>query len=104
MNQRLEQEVAAQNEEMEAYRQRLKGLKPRDKYLFDYSRIIGFSAAIREIFSLLDRVIPTSFPVLVQGESGTGKELIASAIHSNGPRRDKAFLTENCSAVPESLL
>jgi transcriptional regulator with GAF, ATPase, and Fis domain len=104
LNQRLEQEVAAQNEEMEAYRQRLKGLKPREKYLFDYSRIIGFSAAIREIFSLLDRVIPTSFPVLVQGESGTGKELIASAIHSNGPRRDKAFLTENCSAVPESLL
>jgi len=96
--------VAAQNEEMEAYRQRLKGLKPREKYLYDYSRIIGFSAAIREIFSLLDRVIPTSFPVLVQGESGTGKELIASAIHFNGPRREKAFLTENCSAVPESLL
>ncbi|MCK6459138.1 MAG: sigma 54-interacting transcriptional regulator [Planctomycetes bacterium] len=104
LNQRLEQEVAAQNEEMEAYRQRLRGLKPREKYLYDYSKIIGFSPAIREIFSLLDRVIPTSFPVLVQGESGTGKELIASAIHSNGPRRDKPFLTENCSAVPESLL
>jgi len=104
LNQRLEQEVAAQNAEMEAYRQRLKALKPRDKYRYDYSRILGFSPAIREIFSLLDRVIPTSFPVLVQGESGTGKELIASAIHSNGPRRDKPFLTENCSAVPESLL
>ncbi len=104
MNQRLEQEVAAQSQEMEAYRQRLRALKPREKYLFDYSRILGFSPAIREIFSLLDRVIPTAFPVLIQGESGTGKELIASAIHSNGPRRDKAFLTENCSAVPESLL
>jgi len=104
LNQQLEQEVAAQNAEMEAYRQRLRAIKPRDKYRYDYSRIIGFSPAIREIFSLLDRVIPTSFPVLIQGESGTGKELIASAIHSNGPRRDQAFLTENCSAVPESLL
>ncbi len=104
LNQRLEQEVAAQSQEMEAYRQRLKVLKPREKYRYDYSRILGFSPAIREIFSLLDRVIPTAFSILVQGESGTGKELIASAIHSNGPRRDKPFLTENCSAVPESLL
>jgi transcriptional regulator with GAF, ATPase, and Fis domain len=104
LNQRLEQEVAAQSEEMEAYRQRLRTLKPREKYRYDYSRIIGFSPAIREIFSLLDRVIPTAFPVLIQGESGTGKELIASAIHHNGPRRDKPFLSENCSAVPESLL
>jgi len=98
------QEVAAQSEAVEAYRQRLQALKPRDKYRFDYSPIIGYSPAIREIFSILDRIIPTSFPVLIQGESGTGKELIASAIHHNGPRNDKAFLTENCSAVPESLL
>jgi transcriptional regulator with GAF, ATPase, and Fis domain len=104
LNARLEQEVAAQNEEMEAYRRRLRSNKPRDEYRFDYSRIIGYSPAIREIFSILDRIIPTSFPVLVQGESGTGKELIARAIHYNGPRADKPFLTENCSAVPESLL
>jgi len=104
LNARLEQEVAAQTEEMEAYRQRLRSNKPRDEYRFDYSPIIGYSPAIREIFSILDRIIPTSFPVLVQGESGTGKELIARAIHFNGPRADKPFLTENCSAVPESLL
>jgi two-component system response regulator HydG len=104
LNARLEQEVAAQSEEMEAYRQRLRTVKPRDQYRYDYGRIIGFSPAIREIFSILDRVIPTSFPVLVQGESGTGKELIAAAIHSNGPRSEEPFLVENCSAVPESLL
>ena len=104
LNARLEQEVAAQNEEMEAYRRRLRTTKPRDEYRFDYSQIIGYSPAIREIFSILDRIIPTSFPVLVQGESGTGKELIARAIHYNGPRSQKPFLTENCSAVPESLL
>jgi transcriptional regulator with GAF, ATPase, and Fis domain len=104
LNVRLAKEVAEQNEEMEAYRKRLRALKPRDKYRYDYSRIIGHSPAIREVFSLLDRIIPTDFPVLITGESGTGKELIARAIHENGPRKDKPFLTENCGAVPESLL
>jgi len=104
LNVRLEQEVAAQNEEMEAYRKRLRAIKPREKYRFDYSNIIGYSPAIREIFSILDRIIPTDFPVLIQGESGTGKELIARAIHENGPRSTRPFLVENCSAVPESLL
>jgi transcriptional regulator with GAF, ATPase, and Fis domain len=104
LNQRLEQEVAAQQEEMESYRQRLRELKPRDKYKYDYGEIIGHSAAIREVFALLDKIIPTSFPVLIQGESGTGKELIARAIHVNGPRSKQPFLSENCGAVPENLL
>jgi len=104
LNEQLSKEVAEQNAEVEAYRQRLRSLKPRDKYKFDYSAIIGSSPAIREVFSILDRVIPTDFPVLISGESGTGKELVAKAIHKNGPRKDKPFLTENCGAVPESLL
>jgi transcriptional regulator with GAF, ATPase, and Fis domain len=104
LNTRLAKEVAEQNAEMEAYRNRLRSLKPRDKYRYDYSKILGNSPAIREVFSLLDRVIPTSFPVLIEGESGVGKELIASAIHVNGPRSDKPFLTENCGALPETLL
>ena len=104
LNVRLEREVAAQSEEMEAYRQRLRALKPRDQYKYDYSRIIGSSPPLREVFSMLDRIIPTDFPVLVQGESGTGKELIARAIHENGPRSRLPFLVENCSAVPENLL
>jgi len=104
LNEQLAKEVAEQNAEVEAYRQRLRALKPRDKYRYDYSAIIGSSPAIREVFSILDRVIPTEFPVLIQGESGTGKELVAKAIHANGGRSSKPFLTENCGAVPESLL
>ncbi|MCZ6785770.1 MAG: sigma-54-dependent Fis family transcriptional regulator [Planctomycetota bacterium] len=104
LNTRLAKEVAEQNAEMEAYRSRLRSLKPRDKYRYDYSQILGNSPAIREVFSLLDRVIPTSFPVLIEGESGVGKELIARAIHMNGPRGDKPFLTENCGALTETLL
>ena len=104
LNEKLSREVAQQNEEMEAYRQRLRALKPRDGYKYDYSEIIGSSPALREVFAILDRVIPTSFPVLISGESGTGKELIARAIHYNSDRATKPFLTENCGAVPETLL
>ena len=104
LNQRLEAEMAEQSAEMERYRARLRSLKPREQYRYDYSEIIGSSPALREIFALLDRIIPTDFSVLVSGESGTGKELIARAIHFNGPRKNKPFLTENCGAVPESLL
>jgi transcriptional regulator with GAF, ATPase, and Fis domain len=104
LNTALSRDWAKQNEEMEAYRERRRALPQREDYKHDYSEILGNSPAIREIFSVLDRVIPTHFPVLIQGESGTGKELIARAIHRNGPRASKAFLSENCGALPEGLL
>ena len=47
---------------------------------------------MKGVLLLLDKVIDTDVPVLIQGESGTGKELIARAIHYNGPRRAKAFV------------
>jgi len=59
---------------------------------------------MQEVFQLLERVIPTSATVVITGESGTGKELIARAIHYAGERKDRAFVAENCAALPESLL
>ncbi|HKD99844.1 MAG TPA: sigma-54 dependent transcriptional regulator [Planctomycetota bacterium] len=66
--------------------------------------IVGTSAPMREVYDLLEKVLPSSYPVLIQGESGTGKELIAKALHRYGPRREKPFVSENCAAIPETLL
>ncbi len=71
---------------------------------FDFSNIIGRSAAMKKLFETVSLVAPTEATVLIVGESGTGKELIANAIHQNSPRRDKPFITVNCAALPETLL
>ncbi len=66
-------------------------------------RMVGESAALRQIRQLIDRVAPTDSKVLIQGESGTGKELVAWAIHWQSPRRNKPFVKMNCAAIPEEL-
>jgi transcriptional regulator with GAF, ATPase, and Fis domain len=73
----------------------------------DYREIVGQSAPLRKVLSMLDRLADSSDPnlsVLIAGESGTGKELIARAIHRTGPRRSGPFVAENVSAMPEPLL
>jgi serine/threonine-protein kinase PknK len=69
-----------------------------------YPEIIGNSKPIVAVLELIEKVAASTLPVLIQGESGTGKELIARAIHRRSPRRDKPFVTENCAAIPETLL
>jgi transcriptional regulator with GAF, ATPase, and Fis domain len=71
---------------------------------YSYGNIVGQSRAMQDLFHLLDKVTDSDVPVLIEGESGTGKELVARAIHFNGPRKDQAFVSENCAAIPETLL
>lgn len=71
---------------------------------FSFANIIGKSHTMQEIYRLIEEVAPTDASVLIQGESGTGKELIAAAIHSYSPRKDKEFVKVNSSAFPEGLL
>jgi len=67
-------------------------------------RIVGASGSMKRVFDLIRSIAPTSSTVLVNGESGTGKELVAKAIHALSPRRDAAFVSVNCAALPENLL
>ena len=66
--------------------------------------IIGRSASMATLLAQVDKVADTRVSVLVEGETGTGKELIASALHYRSKRRDKLFVTQNCAALPETLL
>jgi DNA-binding NtrC family response regulator len=79
-------------------------LKNELKKTYSLDSIIGKSAAIQEVFEMIKRIANASATVLVTGESGTGKELIAHAVHNLGPRKGKAFVPVNCSAIPEQLL
>jgi transcriptional regulator with GAF, ATPase, and Fis domain len=71
---------------------------------YSYGNIVAKSRRMQDLFHLLDKVTDSDVPVLIQGESGTGKELVARAIHFNGPRKDRPFVSENCAAIPETLL
>ena len=72
--------------------------------VFAQNNIVRRSRKIEDILEMVRTVAPTLSTVLITGESGTGKELVARAIHEASPRREKPFVSINCSAFPETLL
>lgn len=68
-----------------------------------YSDIIGQSASMKNIFSIIDKVAQTDANVLILGENGTGKELIARAIHDRSHRKDEIFVGVDMGAITETL-
>jgi DNA-binding NtrC family response regulator len=66
--------------------------------------LIGATPAISDLRRAIERAGGAPFPVLIEGESGSGKELVARGIHRTGPRRDRAFCTLNCAALPDDLI
>lgn len=72
------------------------------RYQFD--DIIGSSKELQEVIEHGKRATRTSSSVLIVGETGTGKELFAQSIHSGSGRSAGPFISQNCSALPESLI
>ena len=70
----------------------------------NFPGIVGKSASLKEVFSLINKVAKTSSQVLVTGESGVGKELVAKAIHKNSSRRDHPFVIIDCTSITTALL
>ena len=66
--------------------------------------MVGATPAMREIFSVIQQVAPTSAPVLICGETGSGKELVAREIHRLSPRGSGPFVAVNAAALPETLI
>ena len=66
--------------------------------------LLGESAALQQVRSLIDRVARSQAPIYISGESGSGKELAARLIHQQSARAGKAFVGVNCGAIPENLM
>lgn len=93
---------------LDAERQRLidenTHLREELRERYDFSRIVGTSGPMRQVYEQIARVARANTTVLIRGESGTGKELIAHAIHYSSPRAKKPFVKVSCAALPDSLI
>jgi two-component system response regulator HydG len=71
---------------------------------YSFDDFLGASPAMREVYSVIDRIAISSVDVLVTGETGTGKELVARAIHRRSRRSTGPFVPVDCGAIPDALM
>ncbi len=102
LNRRLKEKLSEQDTELTRMRAELRA--GRVEADAGFQPLIGGSARMDELRSLMRKIAPSELPVLVFGESGTGKELVARCIHQSGPRANSEMVSVNCAAFPEGLL
>lgn len=66
-------------------------------------RLVGESAAVRQVRETIAQVAQVPSTVLLAGESGTGKEVAAVSIHALSKRSDKRIVSVNCAAIPSDM-
>lgn len=101
-------------DQMELVLEKVEGerrLRDRNRYvegllekMTRFDNIIGQSAPMQKLFSLIPEVAQSDASVLITGETGTGKELVAKAIHAKSRRSHGPFIAINCGAMPDTLL
>ena len=87
-----------------AVQQKNRELASKLEGLTHYGELTGQSEAMREVYTLIDAVAPSTASVLIIGESGTGKELVARAVHQKSERAKGPFFALNCAALPKEIL
>lgn len=90
-------EIVAKNKQIAAFRRQLRSEDA-------FQGLIGASAAMQQVYDLIENAARSDAPVIILGESGTGKELAAKAIHQLGERKKGPYVKVNCAALTESLL
>jgi two-component system response regulator HydG len=90
-------EIVEKDKQIAAFRRQLRSED-------GFQGLIGTSAAMQQVFSLIENAARSDAPVIILGESGTGKELAAKAIHQLGGRKKGVYVKVNCAALTESLL
>ncbi|OGQ18422.1 MAG: nitrogen fixation protein NifA [Deltaproteobacteria bacterium RIFCSPHIGHO2_02_FULL_40_11] len=100
----IAEEIITLHNEISIREERISELNKELGIRYKYDAMIGKSKPMQELYTLLDKIKESESTVMVQGENGTGKELIARAIHYNSPRKDRVFVTQNCSAFNDNLL
>lgn len=79
-------------------------MSKKDSIRYTFEQILGQSPLLKEAIETGKRATRTASSVLIIGEIGTGKELFAHSIHNGSSRSDQAFLSQNCAALPDTLM
>ncbi len=100
LNKELEKRVVQQETDLRSARHALReaGLSAA------VGGLVGESPAMNAVHDLLERSAPSDIPILIAGPSGTGKELAALSLHQLSPRSEGPYISENCAALPPSLI
>ena len=92
-------------EGLPALKKRVDAQRTQARHRFGAERIVRApDSPIEAVCTLVERLAPHDISVLITGESGSGKELVARAVHYGSNRADRAFVVQNCGALPDSLL
>ncbi len=100
----IAKEVISLHNEITSRESRILELSKEMGSRYKYDNMIGKSAPMQKLYDFLEKIKTTQSTILIQGENGTGKELIAKSIHHNSPRKNRPFVTVNCSSFNDNLL